>query len=496
MGAVAGLADEPAPVTIHVGKVVRPVQRQVIGLNLNYICDNADARNAGRGLETALAQMGVKSLRYPGGEKSDGYLWSVPPFDHPQPTLARVGDGEWPSSDRKWLKEDGKTFVHRPFDFDEFMAICQKLGATPTIVVAYDSIYKPAVPGGTAPTKQQLLDTAVAWVRYANIEKKYGVKYWEIGNESFMSGYNGAATAYDYARDLTEFSKAMKAVDPTILIGANVPEEMSKVGDFDRKARIMMPWWEVVLKHAAPSIDFLALHTYPCYGWKSFDDFAKRVGKVNFVTNEARKALQKWASPADAERIRFAVTEFNAVNYKGFPVTTIGWQNENDLGHALVVFDLIGDWLLDPKIDMAEMWNSRWTHNDTKGKHEIYDAVDADNNLLPTGLSLELWSEFLKDQMNEATSSDPAIRCFASSSKDGRKWSLFLLNPCSKVVDVVVPKGEVDFGVTPLCAIFSGTGPEDAKPQIQNVVAQLQPQGDAGLACSLPPVSVTVIYSE
>ncbi|MGE5527817.1 MAG: hypothetical protein ACM3X6_01565, partial [Patescibacteria group bacterium] len=42
-------------------------------------------------------------------------------------------------------------------------------------------IYKPGAWVG----RQDLIDTAAAWVRYANVVKGYGVKYWEIGNEAW-----------------------------------------------------------------------------------------------------------------------------------------------------------------------------------------------------------------------------------------------------------------------------------------------------------------------
>ena len=59
----------------------------------------------------------------------------------------------------------------------------------PTIVVCYDSMYKDAQPGGVAPGRAELLETAREWVRYANVTRKYGIKYWEIGNEVNHSPY-------------------------------------------------------------------------------------------------------------------------------------------------------------------------------------------------------------------------------------------------------------------------------------------------------------------
>ena len=35
-------------------------------------------------------------------------------------------------------------------------------------------------------------NVAAAWVRYANVVHNYGIKYWEIGNETWQDSYMGA----------------------------------------------------------------------------------------------------------------------------------------------------------------------------------------------------------------------------------------------------------------------------------------------------------------
>lgn len=169
--------------------------------------------------------MGVRYLRFPSGEDSDAYLWSVPPYSRPLPTLARTGPAEWPAKDLRFTVADQRT-LRNTLDFDEFMTLAQSRGAKPVLVICYDSMYKPAQEGGTAPTRQQLLDNAVAWVRYANVTKGYHVRYWELDNESYRDSYNGQATAEQYAKDVIAFSVAMKEVDPTIKIGANGNDEL------------------------------------------------------------------------------------------------------------------------------------------------------------------------------------------------------------------------------------------------------------------------------
>ena len=40
---------------------------------------------------------------------------------------------------------------------------------------------------------------AAAWVKYANVTKNYGVKYWEVGNEVYGNGAYGSSWEYDNA---------------------------------------------------------------------------------------------------------------------------------------------------------------------------------------------------------------------------------------------------------------------------------------------------------
>jgi len=53
------------------------------------------------------------------------------------------------------------------------------------------------------------------WVRYANIEKKYDIINWEMGNEEYLA----YTKVEDYLRDARAHCTAMKAVDPRIKCG-------------------------------------------------------------------------------------------------------------------------------------------------------------------------------------------------------------------------------------------------------------------------------------
>src|SRR4051812_41712949 len=226
--AIGAQAADNDPVVVDLGAVIAPVEPRTIGINVNYLLDDDRNRPQARPLVEALREMGVRSLRYPGGGKSQSYLWSVPPFDRARPTLARVGKGEWPSQDRTLVADDYETFRTHPLDFDAFIAIATELRAEPVCVICFDAMYNPALPGGRAPTREQLLDTAVAWVRYS-AGKGFHVRRWENNNESYMDHHSGSALAADYPRDLVVFAAAMKAADPSISIIANGPNEAGAV---------------------------------------------------------------------------------------------------------------------------------------------------------------------------------------------------------------------------------------------------------------------------
>jgi len=185
-------------VAINATNIVADASRRPFGINMDYLMDSDRRRpDAPRSTEAAIREMGVRYLRYPGGEKSDSYLWSVAPWDGPKPTLARTGPSEWPASDRSLTSSNDGTWIpgKQPLDFDEFMTLSRNVGGEPVIVVCYDAMYKALTTNGTRPTRAQLITSAAEWVRYSNITKGYGVKYWSIGNETdYNSDGNPGAT--------------------------------------------------------------------------------------------------------------------------------------------------------------------------------------------------------------------------------------------------------------------------------------------------------------
>jgi hypothetical protein len=490
--AAPALAASPAAppdttASVDAGRILRTSNRSLLGIDVDYLLDaDANRRPGARKLARAILDLRAGSLRYPGGEKSDGMLWAAPPaFRTPHPTLARLGPDEWPSNDARVYDLFGRRYVRKPLDFDAFIRLCRQTGAEPVVVVAYDSMYRPGTPGETVPDKATLLENAVSWVRYANIERRYGVKYWEIGNESYFYVYNGGAKAADYARDLPVFAAAMKGVDPTIRIGANGPVGADDVGALDNLNGITTPWWQAVFGQAAASIDFISVHEYPCYAWYGYD--AYRDSPVRMLgVDEIEKAARRYGPPGLAERLRYLLTETNSADWYGHP-QNLGWKHENTLGHALVLFDMLAQAVSDPRVVTAQIWTTRWLNNETAP--ELWDALDAYNRPLPTGLALKLLAQNLGTAIVASTDGDK-VRVFAARNDRTRELTVFLLNKdTSRNIALHLDGGRP--GRLAARQVWSGAGPDDKYPMLRRESPIRIAKGQARLV--LPPVSLTVL---
>lgn len=196
---------------------------------------------------SAISDLNMPMLRWPGGCFSDGYHWK---------------DGIGPVGERPvrknlaWARGDAEETPQGPlednaFGTDEFLRLCEKLGTVPLINVNLGS--------GTAEEARQWVEYANggAYTEYGGLRAEnghpapYGVKYWGIGNESWGRheiGYFKSGKAY--AEKYLEFARAMKSADPNIKLLA--------VG----ATPALESWNMEVLQSAGKEMDHLSLHIY------------------------------------------------------------------------------------------------------------------------------------------------------------------------------------------------------------------------------------------
>ena len=460
LGGAVGDADtkaantqaDPVVLSVDTDHILRDGADEFVGVDLNYLRDSDANRPAARPLTSALLDMGAKWLRYPGGGKSDFHTWSKPPYDKPLPTP--LG----------WYA----TVPGARMDFDQYIACARTVGAQPYVVVGYNTLQQSGL------SEQQWLENAVSWVTYANRTKNYGVKYWEIGNENWN---NNKAAPEEMARVVARFSQAMKAVDPSIHIGAS--------GNNDA-------WWSKFLPVAAPHLDFVSISHYNTWDWKSYD-FLVQHPETDLTVNGTSTlaatlvAIDRYTTPADSARLKVIVAETNSKDY-----TENGWPGGNTLGHAHVTFETLGALMKQPRIQSAMVWTTRWV-NDEEAPHSQFYALGAQNQILPTGRAVALWS-FARANMITVDGVTGLVSAYASCSADRSSLSVWIVNRGTRAVTGVklglkspVPYRKV------VCQQFSGTGPDDENPIWKQVTPTSQVDSNVLRNIQLPGVSVTVL---
>jgi len=230
-----GLEFAPPPSVVNVQvdprRPLRRVDPRLFGVNAAVW----DAAFHSPNTTALLKELGNKVLRFPGGSLSDVYHWAT-------------------------NTSDGETFEWAT-SFDEFAQIAVATRATVVITANY----------GTG-TPQE----AAEWVRYSNKIKKYQFKYWEIGNENYgtweADKNDRPHDPFTYANRFRDYYLQMKAVDPTIKIGAVIQRgEDSEVIYTDhpatnpRTGEVHNGWTPVMLttlRSLGITPDFVVYHRY------------------------------------------------------------------------------------------------------------------------------------------------------------------------------------------------------------------------------------------
>ncbi len=428
----------------------RPVASAKLGINTNYLLDG----NISSGqLKREWKRTSSRWLRFPGGEKSDNHLWSTPPYERAMPRTALTGSWAWPAGDQRFFtNRDGKAWAVNPLDFDEFMRACRRVRAEPVVVICQQAAFKPKDARHGQISEETLIEAARAWVRYSKT-KGYHVRYWEIGNEPYLKG---SQTAKEFAASWSRFARAMKEEDPSILVGVNGPETAGFVDPAHQKSG---PWWTGFLRAAEVRPDWISLHDYPCYGWKGYAAYATRPVNALRALDEIRAVLSQKYGTRYGQTVPLLVTETNSADWLGHPDNT-GWSHASSLGHGLVLFDMLGQYLMEPQIHGVMVWNSRWLNN--KDAPELWDAYCPRGSLLPTGKTLQIWNDFYPAEL-AAVPTTNGLRVYSGRGAKAGKQCLYLINKELGPTRVELPASPRRVW------IWSGKSPDDPEPRWQSL---------------------------
>jgi len=221
--------------------------------------------------------------------------WAAVPFERNQDALdlkfkfLRYPGGSWGDSNNL-----------QKYQIDQYVDYAGKMGAEPSICVR--------VPGSTP-------EKAAELVRYTNIEKKYAVKYWCIGNEPTLYQTTNVGKDYDTARYnqvWREFAVAMRAVDPTILIYGPEVHQFTANPDANPKDTSGLDWMDEFLKANGDMVDIVSIHRYPFpvdrYTTITIDDMRANPSEWDSIIPLLRSRIQELTG----RDLPIAVTEINS----------------------------------------------------------------------------------------------------------------------------------------------------------------------------------------
>ena len=185
----------------------------------------------------------------------------------------------------RWGGENLDTEKFEWSDLDRFILNARLLNMEPLIQVPYYSS-EPAF--------------AARMVRYVNVEKKYDVRFWGIGNEEDKNLRSGFKEKW--IQSWRSYRDAMKAVDPRILLFG---PEYASLYDFTKPEQ---DWLTPFLRVNGDAVDVISLHRYPFNGNQA---------NINVVMRDATgttarvRALRAHIQNITGRDIPLAFTEMN-----------------------------------------------------------------------------------------------------------------------------------------------------------------------------------------
>lgn len=218
LGAAPAATEKPAGatavITVDAAKNLKKLQTELFGQNVNVY------ENSGHGQDedynAAVRAMGTNLMRFPGGGYSEFTDWE-----------------NYASGTHSWL----------PIDLEKGIEFARKTGCQLQICVNMDGVW-----GDKKHDLKESVDKAARWVKHMNVKPKaLYCKWWEVGNENFKM--------MDYGERFVEYYKAMKKVDPSIKIGAQV--------QFDHQEFSIKALQAIRKGGVVP--DFFIVHAYPIW---------------------------------------------------------------------------------------------------------------------------------------------------------------------------------------------------------------------------------------
>ncbi len=241
-----------AHLTIDPHFTVGPVNRRLFGAFVEHLgrCvydgiyepGHPSADDAGfRGdVIDLVRELGVSTIRYPGGNFVSGYRWED--GVGPRAERPRRLDLAWHSTETNEIGLN--EFAHWARLVDSEIMYAVNLG-TRGIQEALDVLEYANLPSGTA-----LSDARVAHGH----SEPHDIRMWCLGNEMDGPWQLGHGTALEYGQIASKTARAMRQVDPDL--------ELVACGSSGAQMPTFGEWERIVLEQTYDDVDFISCHAY------------------------------------------------------------------------------------------------------------------------------------------------------------------------------------------------------------------------------------------
>ncbi len=367
---------ERVAVEVDAGKTISRINPYLYGLNVARWDEDLFPGPASdmlldcdRDAIRKVREAGFTVLKYPGGNDADHYIWNSPDNSA----------GE--------------------MNTDEYAAFLKTLGAQGFITINFN----------------EPPELAADWVRYCNKVKDYGIKYWEIGDEQWGTWAAGHTTPEKYAERFIEFAKAMKAVDPTIQVAADV-----KPTDDPND------WTCRVLKAAGNYIDLVTFSYYPLTNkvenadslFASLPSYRRDYETIRHALQETLPTVDPVHGSAKADSMWIVNVGYNSVNGRPGPFTL-------SIANALWVGDMLGT-----MAELGEQMSCYWAlHNSYPPGQGDYGILSEDGKNTPayTYYVFTLYAHLFGYNVVRSSSTDSSLSVYSSLYNEDT-LSIILIN--------------------------------------------------------------------
>jgi hypothetical protein len=363
-------------------EVINNFSDSPFGINMNYLRDHDDNRTSEFfPLIEALSSSGAHWVRYPGGQMADFYRFSLSPFQKASAYATRKAYQQHANNNKL-------------YELDDYLILINNTQLSGFFVLPIEEAIL------DLNKEQEVIEHAVAWLKYVKKHSAKKIFYWELGNENWKHK--------DKIVSLINLSNKLiiklKEVDPTIKIGVSVNNAK----------------WTKEFVKSVNGLDFISMSVYANFN-DGYNEYLK--SKPQYLTRKVNP-ISRALNGTDIELV---IAEYNTASWKG------EWKS-GDFGHAIVFFNLSLELLKKPHLTKLAAWSTRWiTTTDADTKRDIFQS---DNSLSSLGEAYSLVTSHFLSQQHPTLYWNEDLYIYSMSNDIG--VNLFVVNKSSQSENISV----------------------------------------------------------